>query len=42
MPNLDTFPGVDECIVCNGTMRQATRGRLKRTCELLAPSIAKL
>jgi hypothetical protein len=29
MANLDTFPGIDECIFCLGEMRVATKGEVK-------------
>ncbi len=29
MANLDTFPGIDECISCFGKMRVANRGEVE-------------
>lgn len=37
MANLDTFPGIDECIFCFGKVRVATRGEIQARLREASP-----
>lgn len=37
MANLDTFPGIDECMFCYGTVRPATRQEVEARLRIASP-----
>lgn len=39
MDNLDTFPGIDECMVCYGRVRPARRAEVEARLRMATPEI---